>query len=360
VTGDALKLTIYFGERDRAGSRFLADALCGLAEHRGFATSVMLRGIEGFGFKHHLHTGRLLTLSEDLPLVFVAVDVPEQIEATVPEVRELMGDGLISLERARFSTDPGDAAGARLGEDAVRLTLYAGRAEQVGRRPAYIAAVEALRRAGMAGASAIPAVDGTLRGERRRARFFSSNAQVPMMLLAVGSREAAAAAVEQVGDLFSAPMSTLENVRVCKRAGESLAEPAAVPERDAAGLPLWQKVTIHSELQAKVDGHPLHVAIVRALRQRGAAGATVLRGMWGFYADRPPFGDRFLSLRRQVPISTVILDTPTRMREWWVLVDELTREAGLVTSEMVPAARATGPGVATGGLELDSPGRPTG
>lgn len=191
MTGDALKLTIYFGERDRAGSRFLADALCGLAQRRGFATSVMLRGIEGFGFKHHLHTGRLLTLSEDLPLVFVAVDVPEQIEATVPEVRELMGDGLISLERARFSTGPGDAAGARLGEDAVRLTLYAGRAEQAGRRPAYIAAVEALRRAGMAGASAIPAVDGTLRGERRRARFFSSNAQVPMMLLAVGSREAA-------------------------------------------------------------------------------------------------------------------------------------------------------------------------
>lgn len=356
MIGEALKLTIYFGERDRTGAGYLADALCDLAQRRAFATSVMLRGIEGFGLKHHLHTGRLLTLSEDLPLVFVAVDLREQIEAAVPEARELMGDGLITLERARMSTDLGQAAAAREQDDAVRLTVYGGRAERSGGRPAYIAAVEALRRSGMLAASAIPAVDGTLRGERRRARFFSSNAQVPMMLLAVGSRDAAMAALDELDDLFSTPVTTLEGVRVCKRAGESIAEPSHLPERDASGLALWQKVTVHSELQAKMDGHPLHVAIVRALRRHGAAGATVLRGMWGFHADRPPFGDRFLSLRRQVPISTVIIDRPSRLRDWWEVVDELTRESGLVTSEMVPAARATGPRAATGGLELGSPG----
>lgn len=356
MTHDALKLTVYFGERDRVGSRFLADALCDLAARRRFAASVMLRGIEGFGLKQQLHTGRLLTLSEDLPLIFVAVDVREQIEAAVPEVRELMGDGLISLERARLWTDPCTSFVAREHEDAVKLTLYGGRAEGTGRHPAYVAAVEALRRSGMAGASAIPAVDGTLRGERRRARFFSTNADVPMMLLAIGTREAAAAVVEEVRDLFSTPVVTLEGVRVCKRAGELVGEPTHPSGHDASGLAVWQKMMIHSELQAKVGGHPLHVAIVRALRRRGAAGATVLRGMWGFYADRAPFGDRFLSLRRQVPISTVIVDTPARLQEWWKVVDELTREDGLVTSEMVPAARATGPGIAAGELQLGSRG----
>ena len=69
-----LKLTTYFGERDRAGDRFLADALLDLYARHELRTSVVLRGVEGFGVKHHLHTDRLLTLSEDLPLVSVAVD----------------------------------------------------------------------------------------------------------------------------------------------------------------------------------------------------------------------------------------------------------------------------------------------
>jgi hypothetical protein len=53
---------------------------------------------------------------------------------------------------------------------------------------------------------------------------------------------------------------------------------------------------------------------------------------------------------------TVIVDTPARTRAWFEIVDELTAETGLVTSEMVPALRATGPGLEHGGLELSGPG----
>jgi PII-like signaling protein len=97
---------------------------------------------------------------------------------------------------------------------------------------------------------------------------------------------------------------------------------------------------VHAEEQAKVDGHPLHVAIVRRLREVGAAGVTVLRGVRGFYGDREPFADRFLSLRRNVPVHIVIVDTPSNVRSWWPIVDDVTRDAGLVTSELVPAAHA--------------------
>lgn len=68
---DCLKLTTYFGERQRTEDQFVADALLDLKEVQ---TSVMLHGAEGFGLKHHLRTDQLLTLSEDLPLVSVAVD----------------------------------------------------------------------------------------------------------------------------------------------------------------------------------------------------------------------------------------------------------------------------------------------
>jgi PII-like signaling protein len=71
---DCLKLTTYFGERDRTKDGFLADALVDIYERRALQTSIVMRGVEGFGIKHHLQTARLLTLSEDLPMVSVAVD----------------------------------------------------------------------------------------------------------------------------------------------------------------------------------------------------------------------------------------------------------------------------------------------
>jgi PII-like signaling protein len=101
---------------------------------------------------------------------------------------------------------------------------------------------------------------------------------------------------------------------------------------------------------------PLYVELVRALRAAGAAGATSLRGIWGYHGDHAPHGDSFLQLRRRVPVVTVIVDTPERIGRWFAIVDELTGETGLVTSEQVPALRAAGPGIARGGLRLADPG----
>jgi PII-like signaling protein len=57
-----------------------------------------------------------------------------------------------------------------------------------------------------------------------------------------------------------------------------------------------------------------------------------------------------------VPVVTVMVDTPERIGRWFDVVDELTDETGLVTSEQVPALRASGPGIARGGLRLADPG----
>ena len=78
---DCAKLMVYFGERDRAEGRFLADILLDLCQQRRTRGSVLVRGTEGFGAKHRLQSQRLLSLSEDLPVVFAAVDTPEAIAA---------------------------------------------------------------------------------------------------------------------------------------------------------------------------------------------------------------------------------------------------------------------------------------
>lgn len=83
MSADCLKLTSYFGERQRSGAAFTADALLELYGRHAIAASVLLRGTEGFGLKHHLRTDRSLTLSEDLPLIAVAVDTRPRIESVL-------------------------------------------------------------------------------------------------------------------------------------------------------------------------------------------------------------------------------------------------------------------------------------
>ncbi len=314
----------------------------------------MLRGAEGFGLKHHLRTDRLLTLSEDLPLVTVAVDTRARIENLLEEVTQVKRHGLITLERARMLT--GDVGTVALPEElneATKLTIYVGRQEQIGGSPAFVAICELLYRRGIAGASALLGVDGTAHGVRQRARFFGRNAEVPMMIIAVGAGEQIARVVPELGALLARPLLTLERVRVCKRDGELLASPMALPATDAHGLAMWQKLMVYASEQARHGRSPLHVALVRALRESGAAGATSLRGVWGFHGDHPPHGDRLLQLRRHVPVVTIVVDTPERIAQSFEIVDELTDQAGLVTSEMVPAMASLNEGERQrGGLRL--------
>lgn len=347
---DCLKLTSYFGERDRAGDRFLADALIDTFERHQLQTSVLLRGAEGFGLKHRLQTQRLLTLSEDLPLVSVAVDTRARIEAALDDVISISSHGLVTLERARMLSE-----GVRLPEvldEQTKLTVYLGRQERVGGRPAHLALVDLLHRHGVAGATVLLGVDGTAHGTRRRAAFFGRNADVPMMVIAVGDAAPIATALPEIAALLARPLVTLERVRVCKRDGRRLAEPDQPPAADPSGLATWQKLMVYAGEQAKAGGVPLYVELVRRLREAGASGATVLRGIWGYHGDHQPHGDRFWSLRRHVPVVCVVVDTPERIRRWWEIVDEITADTGLVTSEIVPALRASAPDAVRGGLRL--------
>lgn len=184
-----IKLTTYFSERDRSGDRFLADALFEVYEQHRMQTSLLLRGVEGFGQHHQLQSDRLLTLSENLPVVSIAIDTRERVERALPEVLRLAGHGLISLERAQLATGS-DIARLELPRDperAIKLTVYGGRSVRSGGQAGYVAAVDRLRARRAAGASVLLGVDGTLHGTRRRARFFARNAGVPLMLLTGGT-----------------------------------------------------------------------------------------------------------------------------------------------------------------------------
>ncbi len=355
---DCLKLTTYFGERHRTERGLVADELLDLYDRSNIQVSLLMRGVEGFGRKHHLRTDRLLTLSEDLPVVSVAVDTRERISQTLAAVLAVKRHGLVTLERARMLTrDVGAVDLPEELDDATKLTTYVGRQEQVQGRLAFLAICDLLYRKGIAGATVLLGVDGTFCGQRERARFFARNANVPLMIIAVGDGERISALVPELGGLLRHPLMTLERVQVLKRDGELLTRPTATASTDEAGRPILQKLMIYTSEQAKYRDMPIHVALVRALREGGTAGATSLRGVWGFHGDHAPHGDKLLQLRRRVPVVTVVIDAPDRIGRAFAVVDEMTRKTGLVTSELVPAAVDIEDGSPVGSLRLASPDR---
>lgn len=356
MTSDCLRLVVYFGERDRQNGRLTSDVLLDLYERHGVRTAILVRATEGFGIKHQLHTQRMLTLSEDLPLVSVAVETPERVQALLPELQSIVTAGLVTLERARRVTELGTEA--RLPEDlrdATKLTLYLGRQERIGGRTAYAWAVDVLRSHGVAGATVVLGVDGMTHGVRRRARFLSRNTDVPVMVVAVGLGGPIAGALAELAGHLDEPVMTLERVRVCKRDGIRTAEPVRAPEIDPSGLGIWQKLTVYVGEQTRHGKHPLYIELIHRLRLEGAVGATAVRGVWGYSGGHAPHGDRLFSVRRRVPVVLTLIDQPAAVRRWWQVIDELTDEAGLVTSEIVPAFHAIGPGLARGGLRLATP-----
>jgi PII-like signaling protein len=353
VNEDCLKLTVYFGESDRVEGRLLSDVLLDLFQQHELRSAVLMRAVEGFGIKQHLRTDRFLTLSEDLPLIALAVDERQRIEALLPEVTELIGGGLVTLERARLlhgRLEIGELPPAF--QEATKLTLYLGRDERIRGRPAFLEVVDRLHDLGLAGATVLLAVDGMTHQRRRRARFFSGNDHVPLMVISVGTGDAVARAVPVLDELLTDPLATLERVRVCKRDGRLLAAPRHLPERDDVGLGVWQKLMVYAGEHARHNGHPLYTELIRRLREEGASGATSVRGIWGFSGAHAPHGDRLFRVRRRVPVLTVIVDRPDAIQRWFRIVDEVTDEAGLVTSEMVPAFHAIAPEHRVGGLRL--------
>lgn len=108
LTGERTLMRIHIGERDRHQGKPLYEAIVLRLRERGFAGATVFRGIMGFGASAGIHSEKVLRLSLDLPLVVECVDTAEKIQAILPELDEMIGGGLITLERAQVIMYRGD------------------------------------------------------------------------------------------------------------------------------------------------------------------------------------------------------------------------------------------------------------
>lgn len=98
---EAVLLRVFIGESDHWHGRPLHVALVEEARKQGLAGATVTRGMEGFGANSVIHTARLLELSSDLPILVEIVDTQEKIDAFLPQLHEMVGDGLATLEKVR-------------------------------------------------------------------------------------------------------------------------------------------------------------------------------------------------------------------------------------------------------------------
>ncbi|CAM3916654.1 DUF190 domain-containing protein [Smaragdicoccus niigatensis] len=98
LSGQAVRLTVYIGESDTYHHKPLYTEIVHRAHAAGIAGASVFRGIEGFGASSLVHTTRILSLSEDLPVAIVIIDSDERIRAFLPQLDELVTEGLVTLD----------------------------------------------------------------------------------------------------------------------------------------------------------------------------------------------------------------------------------------------------------------------
>jgi uncharacterized protein len=101
IPADGKLLRIFIGENDRWEGKPLWEEIILLARKMGMSGATAIKGFMGFGCKSHMHTAKILRLSEDLPIIVELVDSEEKINAFIPHLDEMVKEGLITLEKAQ-------------------------------------------------------------------------------------------------------------------------------------------------------------------------------------------------------------------------------------------------------------------
>lgn len=102
ITGEAKLVRVFIGESDHWHGVPLYEAIVRKARETGLAGATVIRGVEGFGANSRIHTAKILRLSEDLPILIEIVDKEERIIEILPILDEMIGEGLITMEKVEI------------------------------------------------------------------------------------------------------------------------------------------------------------------------------------------------------------------------------------------------------------------
>ena len=96
--GPAKKVTLYVGDSVRHGGEPLYLRILNYLFSHGVSGATATKGVAGFGAGHHMHTARILELSENLPLKIEFIETSETLDALLPKLLEMVDEGLVEVQ----------------------------------------------------------------------------------------------------------------------------------------------------------------------------------------------------------------------------------------------------------------------
>jgi PII-like signaling protein len=224
--GPAKKVSIYVSEDRQYHGNALYAAILDFLFYRGVSGATVLRGISGFGADHHLHTTRILGLTEDLPIKIEFVEEADKVQALLPKLLEMAGTGLIDVqdteivkpaEPSKGQSQPIQELPLKLEGRAKLMRIYIGEDDKWRDKPLHRALIESLRANDIAGVTIYQGIAGYGANRRlHKEKAFGFSKDKPIMLSVVDSEEKIRAFLPILDDMIGAGLVVLSDVDIIK------------------------------------------------------------------------------------------------------------------------------------------------
>jgi PII-like signaling protein len=225
--GPAKKVIIYVGEDHQYHGHSLYSAILDYLFYHRVSGANVVRGMAGFGADHHLHSARILRLTENLPIKIEFIESPEKVEELLPKLHEMAGTGLIEVQDtmvvkpaqlAKKSEFRGEQAPALKREGKAKLMrVFVGESDKWHEKPLYKAIVEALRTNDIAGVTVYKGILGYGANRRmHKGSALSLSHDCPIMLSVIDTEENLRKMTPLLDEMVQQGLVVLSDVDVIK------------------------------------------------------------------------------------------------------------------------------------------------
>jgi PII-like signaling protein len=224
--GPAKKVSIYVGEDHQYHGNSLYAAILDYLFYRGVSGANVMRGVAGFGAHHHLHTTRILVLTENLPIKIQFIESSDKVDELLPKLHEMVGTGLIEIQDTQVvkpsavvgKSEPQDAGPALKREGKAKLMrIYVGENDKWHGKPLHQALVEGMRANDIAGVTVYQGILGY--GANRRIhedKTLSLSHDRPILLSVVDTDEKLRSFLPVLEDMVQQGLVVFSDVDIIK------------------------------------------------------------------------------------------------------------------------------------------------
>ena len=221
--GLAKKVTVYVGESVHHHGEPLYLAVLNYLFYNGVSGATVTKGVAGFGADHHMHTARILEISENLPIKIEFIEQPKKLDDLLPKLLEMVGEGLVDIQDTTIlKATPGKEAQPALPHVALKgkaklMRIFVGEDDKWRGKNLYDAIVESLRANDIAGVTVYRGICGY--GAHRRfhkEKRMSLSHDLPIMLSVVDQEEKIRAYLPVLEQMVQEGLVVLSDVDVIK------------------------------------------------------------------------------------------------------------------------------------------------